>query len=86
MNEEEINPIEEVLNKKDEEVILTELSKIDGLQEYLRALLARDMRLHFTCPKEQQDLVRGAYYRTEYLMKKISKNSLVDKKEENLTL
>lgn len=76
MNE-EINPIEDVINKEDEKVILTELSKIDGLQEYFRALLARDMRLHFTCPKDQQDLVRGAYFRTEYLVKKIKEHSEV---------
>ena len=80
MNE-EINPIEDVINKEDEKLILTELSKIDGLQEYFRALLARDIRLHFTCPKDQQDLVRGAYFRTEWLSKKISQHSLVDKKE-----
>jgi hypothetical protein len=76
---ENINPIEEVINKEEEKVILTELSKIEGLQDYLRALLARDMRLHFTCPKEQQDLVRGAYFRTEWLAKKIAKHSVVDK-------
>ena len=75
-----INPIEDVINKEEEKLILTELSKIDGIQEYLKALMARDIRLHFTCPKEQQDLVRGAYFRMEWLSKKIAQNSLVDKK------
>jgi len=76
---EEINPIEEVINKDEEKLILTEMAKIEGLQEYLRALMARDMRLHFTCQTEQQDLVRGAYFRTEWLGKQIAKHSVVDK-------
>lgn len=79
MTEPEINPIEELIDKKDQERILTELSKIDGLHEFLRALMARDMRLHFTCPKDQQDLTRGAYYRTEYLSKMIANHSLDNK-------
>ncbi|MCK9371299.1 hypothetical protein M0R04_15405 [Candidatus Dojkabacteria bacterium] len=75
---ENINPIDDIINKDEEKLILIELSKIDGLQEYLRAIMARDMRLHFTCPKEQQDLTRGAYFRTEWLSKQI-KNVSVDK-------
>lgn len=78
MNTEEINPIEEVINKDEEKLILTEMAKIEGIQEYLRAIMARDMRLHFTCPSNQQDLTRGAYYRTEWLAKKIKEHS-VDK-------
>lgn len=73
---ENINPIEDVINKEDEALILKELGKIDGLHEYLRGLMARDMRLHFTSSKEQQDLIRGAYFRTEWLAKKISQASL----------
>ncbi|MFW9881114.1 MAG: hypothetical protein ACFFG0_49255 [Candidatus Thorarchaeota archaeon] len=75
---EEINPIEELVNKEEEKLILQELSKIEGLQEWLRAIMARDMRFHFTCSKEQQDLARGAYYRTEWLSKKIAS---IDKKD-----
>lgn len=75
---ENINPIEEIINKDEEKLILVELSKIDGLQEYLRALMARDMRFHFASKKEEQDLIRGAYFRTEYLAKKI-KSVNVDK-------
>lgn len=71
MNETEINPIEEIIEKEDEIRIFNELSKIDGLHEYLRTLMARDMRLHFTCPKTEQDLIRGSFYRTEWLSKKI---------------
>ncbi len=77
---EDLNPLEEIIDKDEEARILRELYMIDGLHEYLRTLLARDIRLHFTCPKEQQDLVRGAYFRTEYLAKLIKKQSLVDNK------
>lgn len=73
---EEINPIEDVINKEEERLILTELAKIEGLQEYLRAIMARDMRMHFTCPANQQDLVRGAYYRTEWFAKKIKAHAV----------
>lgn len=76
---EDINPIDDVIDKDEERLILVELSKIDGLQEYLRSIMARDMRLHFTCPKEQQDLTRGAYFRTEWLSKKIKEHSLDSK-------
>lgn len=76
--ETDINPIKEIINKDEEKIILTELSKIEGLQEYLRAIMARDMRLHFTCPKTEQDIVRGGFYRIEWLSKKI-KSINVDK-------
>lgn len=75
----ELNPLEEV-DKKEEQRIFTELNKIDGLSEYLRTVMSRDLRLHFSCPKDQQDLVRGGYYRTENFMKLMRKYSLVDNK------
>ena len=68
---EDINPIEEVIDKDDEARIWAEIQKIDGISEYLRALMARDMRLHFTAKKEEQDLIRGAYFRMEYFLKKL---------------
>lgn len=69
--ETEINPIEEIIDKEEELRIVSELKKIDGLSEYLRALMARDMRLHFTAQKTEQDIIRGAYFRTEYLLKRL---------------
>lgn len=77
--DEPINPIEEIISKEEEAIILREMGKIEGVQEYFRALMARDMRLHFTCPKDQQDLTRGAYFRTEWLGKQIAKYSLDSK-------
>ena len=74
-----LNPIEDLIDKDEEKRIFIELSKIDGIHEYLKALMNRDMRLHFQSKKEDQDMVRGAFYRTEYLLKKVN-NALLDKK------
>jgi len=70
-----VNPIEDFFDKEEEERIMKELSKIDGLQEYLRAVMARDMRMHFESKKEDQDIIRGGYFRTRFFAKLISKNS-----------
>lgn len=75
----DLNPIEEIIDKDDENRILSDLAKIDGLHEYLRALLARDLRNHFNCQKAEQDLVRGGYFRTEWLAKKIKSHSIDNK-------
>ena len=71
----DLEPTEKDFEKVEETRIMSELAKIDGLHEYLRAVMARDMRLHFTSPKEQQDLIRGAFFRTEYFSKRISKTN-----------
>lgn len=76
----EINPLEEIIDKDEEARIWLEIQKIDGMNEYLRALLARDMRLHFAAKKEDQDLIRGAYFRTEYLLKKLRDADLTNSK------
>lgn len=71
-----VNPIEDVIDKDEEARIMKELSKIDGLQEYLRAVMARDMRNHFESRKEDQDIIRGGFFRTQHFAKLIKKNSL----------
>ena len=75
----ELNPIEDIIEKEEETRIFTELAKIDGLHEYLRALMSRDIKFHFVCKPEQQDLTRGAYFRTEWLSKKVKQHSLDNK-------
>lgn len=75
----DINPLEEITDKEEEKRIFSEIAKIEGITEYFRALMARDMRLHFSAKKEEQDLVRGAYFRTEYLMKRIKDNGVDNK-------
>lgn len=77
---EDLNPKTDEIDKDDEARIWKEISKIDGVAEYFRFMMSRDMKLHFMAPKEQQDLVRGAFYRTEYFSKLMKKNSVLDKK------
>lgn len=75
----DLNPIEDIIDKQDEARIFSEMAKIDGLHEYLRLLMSRDLKFHFSTKKEDQDLTRGAFYRTEWLSKKIKANSLDNK-------
>lgn len=72
-------PTEDDLDKKEEARIWAEISQIEGVSEYLRQMKSRDMKLHFSCPKDQQDMVHGAFYRTEYFLNMLKKNSGVDK-------
>lgn len=75
----DLNPIEDIIDKGEETRIFSEMAKIEGLHEYLRAVMARDMKFHFNTKKEDQDLTRGAFYRTEWFSKKIKSNSLDNK-------
>ncbi len=72
---EQLNPIEDVVIKEDEKRIFAEIAKIDGISELFRAYMSRDIKVHFNAQKDQQDLARGAFYRMEYLLNRITKNS-----------
>lgn len=76
----DLNPAEDEVDRDDEARIWNQVSSIDGASEYFRMLLSRDMKTHFNTPKEQQDLVRGAFYRTEYFSKLMKKNASIDKR------
>lgn len=73
----DLNPIEDIIDKEEENRIFADIAKIEGVHEYFRLLMSRDMKIHFQSqnPKEQ-DLARGAFFRTEWLSKKIKSNSL----------
>lgn len=48
--------------------IFKELAKIDGIQEFFRAVQAADMRLYFQAGSDKErDAVRGAYSRIAWL-------------------
>lgn len=64
------------MEKEEQEIIFKEMAKIDGIQELFKSLMDKDIKLHFNCKPEEQDLVRGSYYRTEYLLKKVKAYSL----------
>ncbi len=77
---EDLNPldnIDDVIEKKEQERIFNEMSKIDGLHELFRAMMARDMRMHFNVATDKErDMCRGAFSRMEYLAKRVKNTSL----------
>lgn len=81
MNTEEINLLENIIDKDEEKIIFTELTKIEGIQDYLKAVMANDIKRYFVAPKEQQEYIKGGYDRMMQFLVKIQKSSLVDKKE-----
>lgn len=79
---EELDTLDNVIDKKEESRIFDAISNIDGIKEYFKKTLSSDIKRHFTCTKEQQDIVEGAYSRTMYFYKLILKalSEKVDKK------
>ncbi len=73
---EHLQPIGSSIDKDEEARIWSEISKIDGISEYLRELMAADLRLHFSCNKAEQDIVRGGYFRVQHFLKLLKQNSL----------
>lgn len=78
---EEINILDNVIDKAEEKLIFTELAKIEGIQDYLKAVMANDIKRHFVSPKEQQDYIHGGYDRLMQFLIKIQKSSSIDKVE-----
>lgn len=66
-----LNPLADGVDKEEEAFFYGELAKIDGLTDFLRKIMSNDMKLHFICPPTQQDLTKGAFYRTRDMLKKI---------------
>lgn len=73
----DLNPVEDEVVKEDEDLIFKEIAKIEGVTELLRLYLSRDMKTFFNAPKEQQEMTRGAFYRTQYILNKVKSNSVV---------
>lgn len=74
LEEELINALAECIDPNlalyDEEKarIFTELSKIEGIQEFWRAVMAQDMRLYFQAGSDKErDAIRGAYSRVAWV-------------------
>lgn len=74
IEEELINALAECIDPNlalyDEEKarIFTELAKIDGIQDFFRAVMAQDMRIYFQAGSDKErDGVRGAYSRVAWL-------------------
>ena len=88
MNEEIFKTIELVDNpvdKEQEKLIFKELFQIEDIQNYIKAIMAADIKRYFVAPKEQQEYIKGGYDRMMQFLMKIQKASSIDSKEEDLT-
>lgn len=81
MNTEEINILENVIDKEEEKIIFIELSKIEGIQDYLKAVMAADIKKYFVAQPGQHDYIKGGYDRLMQFLMKIQKSSSIDKVE-----
>lgn len=62
----EDNILDVYIDKEEEEAIWRKISEVDGAAQYFKMTLDKDIRRFFNTPKEQQDLVKGAFSRTKY--------------------
>ena len=75
------NPSEYSIEPKQDEFLFRDLARIDGINEWLTATMARDMQRDFAGQKEQSALVHGAFARTAYIKGKIlASNKALQKK------
>jgi len=69
-----------IIDKKLEDKIFQELKNIDGLPNYLQAMLNKDIIRYFSAQEDNsRDLIRGAFVRTLYLKKRIKSKDKLDK-------
>lgn len=86
-----MNTIEKFLNKfgyikieietesdfaqSEEEKLFSDLSGVDGFNEYLSSILSKDMKRYFIADKVQQDIIKGGYSRVVYLKSRLNKTT-----------
>lgn len=75
----EIDLIDSDFDKESEKLIFSELFKIDGLQGYLKSIMAKDIKRYFVASKEQQEYIKGGYDKLMQFLLKIQKVSTLDK-------
>lgn len=81
MNEEifkEIELVDNVVDKEQEKLIFKELFQVENIQDYLKAVMAVDIKRYFVSQKEQQDYIKGGYDRLMQFLVKIQKASPLD--------
>lgn len=59
-----------------QEEIFDAMSKIPGIDEYLKKTMAKDVQRFFSASPEQQPIIRGGFLRAQYLLK-----CIVDRRE-----
>lgn len=69
------NPFEISMDKERFRDVLNDVEEVDGFKDYLRETMMLDMKRYFLAPKEQQDSIRGAFNRTQYLLNVLIKIS-----------
>lgn len=78
---EDINILDNIIDKQEEKLIFVELAKIEGIQDYLKAVMAADIKRYFVANKEQHEYIKGGYDRLMQFLMKIQKSSMVDNNE-----
>lgn len=64
------------LNKKVEEQVFRDMSRVENINKFLNATLAADIQREFTCQDDtQRGLIKGAFGRTAYFKSGIMKNT-----------
>ncbi len=69
------DPTEYSIDKGQEDKLFTSLSGVDGLAEYLKATMAKDIQRDFGSTQEQRALIHGAFARTSYFMSRLVKSN-----------
>ena len=77
----EIELVDNTIDKEQEKLIFKELFQIEGIQNYLKAVMAADIKRFFVAPQEQQNYIKGGYDRMMQMLMKIQKASPIDEKE-----
>lgn len=67
------------VDKKLQQDIFKQLRSVDGIEEWLRATMAEDVKRHFSATSvAEQALIKGAYFRTRFILAGLRK--VTDKK------
>jgi hypothetical protein len=70
-----------VFDTRPYEVVLLEVSKIEGFKQFLKAILANDIKRNFFAEQSQHQSIRGGFSRTKWMydmLVKISKKNILD--------
>lgn len=74
----------DTLTKDEINVVVSDISNIQNIEDYLLTILKNDRIRYFNTPKESQDLIRGAFLRTMWQLKEIRKSESSAKSSEKV--
>lgn len=70
----------ERLTKQDEFAVFNKMAEIEGINEYFRDTMSRDLKRFFAAADQrQQDQIRGAHLRVLYFMSLLNRKDVDDK-------